>query len=152
VFGVKGWVRVFSYTDPPGNILQYQPWILGDAGATYQLLEGAVHGPRIIACLAGVDDRDAARELIGQEIQVERERFAASGRDQYYWTDLVGLQVIGPGDRSLGKVEELLETGANDVLVVRGDRRRLVPFVLGSVVKSVDLMRGVISVDWDPDF
>jgi 16S rRNA processing protein RimM len=153
VFGVRGWVRVFSYTDPAENILRYGPWIIGDGeGMVYEVSDGAVHGRGIIAHLSGIDDRDSARKLIGQPVQVPRGSFADAGRDEYYWTDLVGMQVIGNDDRPLGQVEELLATGANDVLVLRGERRRLVPFVRGSVVKSVDLAAGVIRVDWDADF
>ena len=153
IFGVKGWVRVFSYTDPPENILQYGPWAVGDISAVpYKVLDGAVHGRGIIAHLGGVDDRDAARGLIGSPIRVPRKRFGKTSGDEYYWFDLMGLDVVNEDGRSLGHVEELLQTGSNDVLVVRGDRKRLVPFVNKTVVKDVDLEAGVIRVSWDPDF
>jgi 16S rRNA processing protein RimM len=125
---------------------------VGDEEVTFTVAAGDVHGRGVIAHLEGVDDRDVARGLIGREIRVPRERFAAAGANEYYWTDLVGLQVLGIDGRQLGEVVELLATGANDVLVLRGERRRLVPFVPGRVVKSVDLAAGVIHVDWDADF
>jgi 16S rRNA processing protein RimM len=153
IFGVKGWVRVYSYTDPPENILGYGPWLIGDGeGRSCKVVDGAVHGRGIIARLAGVDDRDKARGLIGAAIRVPRERFGESGGDEYYWSDLLGLQVTNQDGVVFGKVEDMMETGANDVMVIRGERRRLVPFVLGAVVKSVDIGAGTIVVEWDADF
>jgi len=112
---------------------------------------GAVHGRSVIAHLEGIDDRDVARTLIGALISVPRSRFGPADPDQYYWADLIGLQVVNQEGVVLGTVTELVETGANDVLVVSGDRRRLLPFV-GTVVKSVDFDREIITVDWDPEF
>jgi 16S rRNA processing protein RimM len=153
VFGVKGWVRVFSYTDPPGNILQYGPWLVGERGEkSFRVLDGATHGRGVIAHLEGIDDRDVARGLIGAEIRVSRANFGKTGRDEYYWSDLVGLTVVNEEGVELGRVDDLLATGANDVLVVVGDRRRLVPFVPGAVVKSVDVAGGTLRVAWDEDF
>lgn len=153
VFGIKGWVRVFSYTDPLDNILGYGPWLVGDTELiAYRVAEGACHGRGIIAHLDGVNDRDIARALIGKSIWVPREKFHEAGPDQYYWSDLMGLRVVTDAGVELGKVEDLIETGANDVLVVRGERRRLLPFVIGRVVTSVDRGAGVITVDWDEDF
>jgi 16S rRNA processing protein RimM len=153
VFGIRGWLRVFSYTDPPDNILRYGPWSIGDATAKdYRVTDGSVHGRGIIAHLEGVDDREVARRLIGATIAVPRTRFGAAAPNEYYWSDLIGLRVVNQDGTPLGEVEDLLETGANDVLVVRGTRRRLLPFVAGTVVRSVDLDAGLIAVDWDPEF
>ncbi len=153
IFGVKGWVRVFSYTNPPENILRYAPWSIGDErAARYEVTDGAAHGRGTIAHLRGVDDREAARTLIGSPIRVPRECFGKAGKGEYYWFDLLGLEVVNEDGESLGRVDQLLETGANDVLVVRGARKRLVPFVKGSVIKQVDLEAGVIRVSWDADF
>jgi len=152
IFGVRGWLRVFSYTDPPENILQYGPWSIGEmVPAPYNVTDGMVHGRGIVAHLQGIDDREMARELIGSPIRVPRARFGKTGDDEYFWFDLVGLEVVNEDGRSLGRVEELLGTGANDVLVLRGDRRRLVPFVK-AVIRDVDLKAGVIRVSWDADF
>ena len=106
----------------------------------------------MIALLGGVDDRDSAEKLVGAEILVDRDQFGDVERDEYYWADLVGTRVVTADDQDLGVVESLFETGANDVLVVQGDRRRLVPFLLGSVIQAVDLESGIIIADWDPDF
>ena len=153
VFGVRGWVRVFSDTDPPEKILAYGPWSLGGAPAeTYRITEGATHGRGVIVHLAGIDDRDQARGLIGSTIRVPRARFGKTGRGEYYWFDLLGLEVVTEDGRPLGRIEQLLETGANDVMVVRGDRRILVPFILHTVVKSVDQEHGIITVSWDSDY
>lgn len=153
VFGIKGWVRVFSYTDPPENILGYGPWLVGEREpVAYRVVDGARHGRGIVAHLEGVNDRDVARALIGQGVWVPRDRFQVADPGQYYWSDLIGLRVVNGEGAELGHVQEILETGANDVLVVGGERRRLLPFVTGTVVKSVDLAGRVINVEWDADF
>jgi 16S rRNA processing protein RimM len=154
VFGVKGWVRVYSYTDPPDNILDYGPWLLEGPGRSsiHRVDDGAAHGRGIIAHVEGIEDRDAARALIGSSIAVPRERFHGAEEGCYFWSDLVGLRVVNGSGVDLGIVEELIETGANDVLVVRGERRRLVPFVPGRVVTSVDTGGGTIRVDWEADY
>jgi 16S rRNA processing protein RimM len=118
----------------------------------YEIAEDRHHGKGLIALLGGVDDRDSAEKLVGAEILVDRDQFGDVERDEYYWADLVGTRVVTADDQDLGVVESLFETGANDVLVVQGDRRRLVPFLLGSVIQAVDLESGIIIADWDPDF
>ncbi|HUO82751.1 MAG TPA: ribosome maturation factor RimM [Gammaproteobacteria bacterium] len=154
VYGVKGWIRVHSATEPRERILDYGPWQIGRRGSwREQALEaGRRHGGGVIAKLAGVDDRDAAAALVGAEIAVPRSRLPAGGADEYYWVDLVGLEVVTAQGVALGHVDRLLATGANDVLVVKNGRERLIPFLRGSVIRSVDLEAGVIEVDWDPDF
>ncbi len=154
VFGVRGWVRVFSYTDPPANILRYGPWQVGeDSGMRcYDITDGAVHGRGVVAHLAGVDDRDAARLLIGSTVRARRDRFGPAGAGEYYWSDLVGLEVVNLAGAGMGRVQEMFATGANDVLVLQGDRRRLVPFVPDTIIRAVDLDAGRITVDWDPEF
>lgn len=152
IFGVRGWVRVFSYTDPPEAILGYGPWMIGDEHARCcRVLAGATHGRGVIAHLAGVDDRDLARALIGSTIRVAREAFPGLAEGEYYWDDLLGLEVVNTDGIVLGRVEDLMETGANDVLVLRGEQRRLVPFIVGSVVRSVDLAASRITVEWSAD-
>jgi len=152
-FGVKGWVKVHSFTDPRDSIAEFDRWILrADDGEENVVVEtGKPHGRTVIAKLEGVDDRDRALELIGAEIAVERDALAPCEPGQYYWTDLVGMQVVTRGGISLGTVDHLVETGANDVLVVRGERERLVPFIREQVIVAVDPDARVITVDWDPD-
>jgi len=154
LFGVKGWFKVFSYTEPRKNILDYRPWHLERAGVVEQAgpVTGQIQGKGLVAHLAGIEDRDAAAGLIGANILVNRDLFAQTERDEYYWRDLAGMQVVNVEGVSLGVVESLLETGANDVLVLQGERRRLIPFVVDDVVKRVDLDTAKIIVDWDPEF
>jgi 16S rRNA processing protein RimM len=152
--GVRGWVRIQSWTAPPENLLGYRPWLLreGDGWRALAVDEVDRQPKGLIARLGGVDDRDAADALAGREIAVPRHCLPAAEDDEYYWFDLIGLEVRTPDGRELGRIERLLETGANDVLVVRGeDRERLVPFI-ESVVREVDLEAGRLIADWDPDF
>jgi len=151
--GVKGWVKVHSYTDPREAILDYKDWLLvrdGDWQAV-RVAEGKRHGKTVIARLEGVDDRDVAANYVDDEIGVPREQLPDTGRGEFYWADLEGLRVVHSDGRILGKVAYLLATGANDVLVVQGDQEVLIPFVQGEVIKDVDLAAGVINVDWEWD-
>jgi len=150
--GVRGWLKIHSLTDPREAIFDYQPWLVGEALTAIRVAEGKRHGNRLIALLEETETREQAEALTGQRIAVFRDQFPELARGQFYWTDLVGLSVRLEDGRELGEVESLLATGANDVLVVRGDRERLIPFVTGDYVKQVDLANGVITVDWDPEF
>ncbi len=153
VFGVKGWVKVFSHTEPREAILEYQSWLLkrGDSWQAVTVEDGKPHGKSVIAKLADVEDRDAAAELLDVDIAVSREDLPQTKAGEYYWADLEGLQVIHRDGRSLGKVAYLMATGANDVLVVDGKGECLIPFVMGEVILDVDLAKGQISVDWEWD-
>ena len=154
LFGVKGWVKIFSYTDPRDGILDYAPWYLMLNGE-YLCVEsdaGKRHGKGVIAHLKSVDDRDAAARLINVEIAIRRDQLPEAQEGEYYWADLTGLKVVTLAGKTLGTVSYLFETGANDVMVVAGDRERLIPFLRDSVIRSIDLEKGLIEVDWDPDF
>ena len=133
-------------------ILQYQPWLLGEDKKPVKIVDGRKQGKGIAALLPGYDDREQAATLVGTQIFVIREQLPATDKDEYYWSDLEGLEVKTIHGVLLGRVEHLLETGANDVLVIRGDREHLVPFVQGQYVTRVDLESGLIEVDWDPEF
>lgn len=154
LYGVQGWVRVHSHTQPRESILGYTPWHILRGGVWEErgVLAGRRHGKTVVARLDGCEDRDMARELIGAEVYVPRQALGSPGEGEYFWADLVGLRVVTTGGADLGRVDALMETGANDVLVVKGDRERLVPFLVEQVVKAVDLDAGSIEVDWDPDF
>jgi 16S rRNA processing protein RimM len=117
-----------------------------------EVRDGRPHGKGVVALLASCADREQAQALAGTEVAVRREQLPALAEGEYYWTDLIGLEVVCRDGRSLGRVTGLVETGANDVLVVQGDRERLLPFVPGPVVLAVDLVAGQVRVDWDPDF
>lgn len=154
LYGVRGWVKVYSYTDPRENILRYSPWQLGLGGRwrEAEVQGGRVHGKGVIAKLEGCDDRDAAAGLMGAEIAIRREQLEPLEAGEFYWADLIGLTVINEDGLRLGVVDHLFETGANDVLVVRGERERLIPYAPGEIVTAVDLERGELRVRWDPEF
>jgi 16S rRNA processing protein RimM len=154
VFGVKGWVKVQSYTEPRDNIARFDAWTLRKNGVdrVFEVEDGHGHAGSVVVKLQGIDDRDLARELIGSEIAVERARLPATRDGELYWTDLEGLEVRTTTGMVLGKVDHLLATGANDVLVLDGSPERLIPFIADAVVKEVDLGAGVIVVDWSPDY
>lgn len=153
LFGVRGWVRVHSYTEPREGILGYGAWWLrNESGVTEATVEeGQRHGKAVIARLAGIADRDEAARLIGSEIEVPRDRLPPAGEGRFYWRDLEGLKVLHRDGTELGTVAYMMETGANDVMVTAGDGERLIPFVRDKVVLDVDLDRGVVTVDWEWD-
>jgi 16S rRNA processing protein RimM len=152
VYGLKGWVKVVSETAPREGILDYSPWLIGPDATPRKLSERKLHGKGMIVRLDGCDDRDAAARLVGQEIAVTREQLPPARSDEFYWFDLEGLAVITIDGIELGRVSHLFSTGVNDVLVVQGERERLLPFDWGDVVKNVDVERGLIEVAWDPEF
>jgi 16S rRNA processing protein RimM len=153
VFGVKGWLKVQSYTEPPDNIVGFGVWTLRLNGAdrVFEVEDGHGQGGGVVAKLRGIDDRDVARDCAGAEILIPRDQLPPTEPGEFYWADLEGLEVRTAGT-TLGKVAYLFATGSNDVLVLDGSPERLIPFVLGSVVKQVDLAAGIIVVDWSPDF
>ncbi len=153
LYGVRGWVKVFSHTAPRTNILEFANWYLDtdDGWREYRLETGKAHGQGIIAKLSGIDDRDLAADLINTDIAVPRDQLPDLGGSSYYWTDLEGLMVRTTHGVELGRLDHLFETGANDVMVIKGERERLIPYI-DDVVKSVDLVGKVMTVDWDPEF
>ena len=153
LFGVRGWVKVYSYTEPREAVLNYDRWLLSDKNGWQEatVAEGQRHGKTVIVRIDGYDDRDQAAGLVGTDIGIPRDELPETGDDQYYWSDLEGLSVVHRDGTELGKVSHLLETGANDVMVVKGETERLIPFVLDKVVLGVDLAKREIRVDWEWD-
>jgi 16S rRNA processing protein RimM len=153
LFGVRGWVKVHSYTEPREALLEYRGWLLGRDGdwQPVEVAEGRQHGKGIVVRLQGIEDRDAAAELLGSDIGVDRDVLPEAEDGRYYWADLEGLTVVDRDGTELGKVAYLMATGANDVLVVDGPVERLIPFVPETVILDVDLAAGVIRVDWEWD-
>ena len=151
--GTRGWVKVDSSTQPPGNILRYAPWQVGRDGrwSRVGVAEGCTQGRGVIARLEGCRDRDAAGGYRGCEIAVERSRLPEPEEGEFYWADLVGRRVVTTGGVDLGRIGRMMETGANDVMVVQGVAERLIPFLFGTVVRSVDPDEGTIVVCWHPD-
>jgi 16S rRNA processing protein RimM len=154
VFGVQGWLKIHSYTEPRDNIVRFDTWTLErDGRRTRVAVEaGRRHGAGVVVKLAGVDDRDAAHAWVGAEVLVERNALPDCAPGEYYWTDLEGLEVRTPAGETLGRVDHLLATGGHDVLVLDGTPARLIPFVLGTVIRAVDLEGGVIVADWAADY
>lgn len=154
LFGVRGWVKVFSGTDPREGIIDYSPWQLRvrNEWRSVKVEAGQRQGRNVVVKLSGIDDRDAAAGLLEAEIAVWRSQLPKAQAGEIYWADLEGLAVRTEAGVELGTVDHLLETGANDVLVVKGDRERLIPFIREQVVKDIDFDRRVLVVDWDPDF
>ena len=152
-FGIRGWVKIRSSTEPPENILRYTPWHVGRDGCWSRIVvaEGRLQGREVIARFDGCRSRDEAGGYRGCEIAVDRSRLPEAEEGEYYWTDLVGLRVVNTDGVELGEVERMMETGANDVMVVQGGIERLIPFLPGTVVQSVDVDGGLIVVDWHPD-
>jgi len=160
VFGVKGWLKVYSYTDPKDGILEYRHWTLVHNGhrMAAKLEEGRRQGQGIVVRLKGVDDREAARPYSGADITVPTAELPKLPAGEYYWHQLEGLTVFTINSECLGKVDHLIETGSNDVLVVCAtdasidQRERLIPYLPDQAVSIVSLGEGSITVDWDPEF
>jgi 16S rRNA processing protein RimM len=152
--GVRGLLRVQPISAQRDTLLAFRNWMLGggDDWRDIALVSGHAHGSELLVKLDGVEDRDRAQELRGSEVAVWRAQLPALAEDEYYWSDLEGLTVVTREGLGLGVVERVFETGANDVLVVNGERERLIPFLLDEVVLRVDLQAARIEVDWDPEF
>lgn len=154
VFGVKGWVKVFSFTEDRENILEYSPWMLkkGDETKSLKVLDGQLQGKAVVARLDGINDRDQAASLMGWDIYISSAQLPAARKGEYYWSDLIGLAVETQSGVQLGTIDGLLETGANDVVIIKGERERVIPFLQGQTIINIDLAAGKMVVDWDPDF
>lgn len=154
LYGVRGWVKIQSHTDPRENLLSFDHWLIGsgDQWRVAKLTDGRRHGKGVVARIAGYEDRDKAVGLVGLEIAIERDQLPELESDDFYWTDLEGLEVRTCAGVTLGRVDHLIATGANDVLVVAGEREHLIPYLPEQVVKAVHLREGWMEVDWDPEF
>ncbi len=159
-FGVQGWIKVYSYTEPMENIQSYRPWLVKQNGVWQPIKVNSVkkQGKGLIAKLDRIDTPEAARLLCESEIAAPKSVLPTLGEGDYYWSQLENLKVYTESGELLGLVDHLVETGANDVLVVKGnaesiDRQtRLIPYVPEQVVKKIDLDAGILRVDWDPEF
>jgi len=153
--GLQGWLKVHSDTSPRENILSYDRLLLntGDGWRQWKLNAGRRQGKQVVLKLKGCNDRNQAETLLGAQIAIERSQLMDLAEPgEFYWTDLQGMAVETLEGQRLGSLDHLFETGANDVMVVRGERERLIPFLWGQVVQDVDRDAGVIRVDWDPEF
>jgi 16S rRNA processing protein RimM len=152
--GVKGWLKIFSYTDPRDSIVDFATWVLriGNDEQTVELEESRKHARTVAVKLKAIEDRDQAQTLVGADIAVERDALAPCQPGEFYWADLQGSAVVTVQGEPLGRLDYLFETGGHDVMVVIGDRQRLIPFVQGKVVREVRLDQRLIVVDWDPTY
>ena len=154
-FGIRGQIKIESWTEPRDAIFRYQPWILRDALGNERPFDGArskESGKHLVATFPEVTDRDVVEAMRGTDIYVLRSALPPPKAGEFYWIDLEGFRVVNVEGVDFGTVSHLFSTGANDVLFVRGDRERMVPFVEPDFVKSIDFDGGLITVDWDPDF
>ncbi|VAW53927.1 16S rRNA processing protein RimM [hydrothermal vent metagenome] len=161
VYGVKGWVKIFSHTDPMEAIVDFSPWYIRAEGrkqaqwTKVKLKTGKRHAKTVVAKLEHCNDRDQAMAYVGNEIAVELQQLEKQREeDTYYWRDLIGLRVTNQQGIELGTVKTLLETGANDVLVVvfeeEGEtKERLIPWTMDIAIVAVDIEKGSIEVDWE---
>ncbi len=152
-FGVKGWLKIFSYCNPRENITTYKSWIVD--GKVFDSVESKRNGKLIVAKLKGIDDKDTAMTLIGQSVEIREDQLEQLPSNQYYWRDLIGLKVTNTKGIALGTITNLLETGANDVLIIKGERERLIPYITendnNKTVIAVDLDNKTMTVEWHED-
>ena len=154
VYGIQGGLKVFSFTRPRERIFSYQPWLLLLDGSWVCRKHHAMQeqGKALVVFLDGISDTEQARVLLGVDIAVPRRELPDLPAGEYYWCDLIHLELIDTHGKSLGRIVDMMETGANDVMVVQGEQRFLVPWVLDTVVRVVDLESGKVCVDWNPEY
>lgn len=149
VYGVKGWLKVISNTDPIDNILNYPVWQLYHQGQwqSNQIESGKKHGQGLIVKLSLINDREQAQQYVNDAIAVQRDELPLIAEEEYYWADLIGLKVATTSGVDLGRIDSMLATGANDVMVVKGAARHLIPYI-DPVIRSIDLEDQLIVVEW----
>lgn len=151
-YGVHGWIKIRAYTEFGASILEYTPWYINrqkNLWSTITVESGRVHGNGIIAKIAGIETPEQARLLTGISIAITRSQLPVLKENEYYWSDLIGLTVINKNGEILGKVMNLMETGSNDVLIVKGEKEHAIPYLMGKVIMNIDLKKQEIHVDWE---
>ena len=160
VHGIKGWLKVHSYTDYSESIFEYQPLLMKLKGQLQEvnITEWKRHSNGFVAKIAGFDVREDAQALVGLELFVDTEKLPELEED-FYWRDLIGCQVKTDKGYDFGVVTDMMETGSKDVLVVKansndafGQKERLIPFIEEQVISNVDITGKLITVNWEPDF
>lgn len=151
--GIKGWVKIQPFTQEVEGLLDYPEWWLGRDGEwkPHRVAEMAVHGATVIARFEGSEDREDAAAFKGSDVAIPRSELPETGENEFYWRDLLGAEVSNPRGDKLGKVASLLDTGGNQVLVLEGDKERLIPFISGVIVE-VDLAGRRLVVEWELDY
>lgn len=151
-YGIKGWLKIFSFTEIHTDILEMSPWYVGDARnrQAAKVEDGREHGKGIVVKIAGYNNPEEARTLTGKEIFIKRSQLPTLKKNEYYWSDLQGLTVINQRGENLGIISYLIETGSNDVFVVKGEKgETAIPYLPGRVVTSIDLNKREVHVDWE---
>ena len=150
--GIKGWLKVVSYTDPIENIITYKNVLINknDEEILFEVEDYTISGKTIRIKLAGIDDRNMSEELSKAQILIDRKNLPEISDGHYYWNDLLGLNIKNTDQTDLGILQSFFETGSNDVMVVvrKNKQRILIPFINNEVVKSVDLDSKEIIVEW----
>jgi len=160
VHGIRGWLKIQSFTEPSTNLFDYSPWILQLHGQDYVCddVSGQQHGKGLRAKLPDCNDRDAALKWRGASISVQRSVLPTIADDEFYWADLIGFRIVTEAGVDLGRIVEMQATGANDVMIVEEvvadakNKQRWLPFLQGQVIKQVNRQDRVMTVDWDPEF
>lgn len=151
--GIQGWVRIFSNTSPRENILGYSPWLIEQDDSLVSVdVRGRLQGKHVLAKLDGIEDRNQAENLAGSELYIEAGQLPRLEAGEYYWSELIGLEVESSSAEPLGVIEAMMETGADDVMVLQGERERLIPFVMDEIVTEVDLENRRMVVDWSAEY
>ncbi len=155
IFGVKGWLKVYSYTHPMERIVQYKKWYLQKAGvwSEYQIEQGRKNGKTVVVKIKGFNSIEESTALLGQKVAIKHEQLPRQP-ESYYWVDLIGCQVHTVEGLYIGVIESLFETGANDVIEVRSEsgELHLIPYIKKQVIIKVDLFKKELIVDWDTDY
>tara|TARA_R110000868_G_scaffold315295_4_gene576215 strand:+ start:3761 stop:4273 length:513 start_codon:yes stop_codon:yes gene_type:complete len=152
-YGINGWLKIKAYTELNANILDYAPWYLSETDQSLREItieDGKPYGKGIIVKFPDINTPEDARLLTGKTISILRSQLPALSADEYYWSDLEGLTVINQQGVTLGTVAYFIETGSNDVFVVKGEKEIAIPYLPGTVVLKVDLAKQEIIVDWEP--
>ena len=155
--GLKGWVKIHSFTELKSNIMQYQPWLvsINHDWRSLEVNEFTIQNKQLLARLPGIDNRDRASEFTHAEIGIYRHQLPDLTKGEYYWEDLIGLTVKNINQTTLGYVDQVVNYGASDILMVKNkanNKDHMIPYVVNQFIKQVDLEQHVIVVDWDPDF
>lgn len=150
-YGVRGWLKILSYTEMAANILDYSPWYLQDntEWKAMKIVSSKEHGKGVIVKFASIENPEQARLLAGKKIAIKRSQLPALKKDEYYWDDLKGMTVINQHGENLGTVIYLIATGSNDVLVVKGKKEEGIPFLLNEVITKIDTDKRIIHVNWE---
>lgn len=157
-YGVRGWLKILSFTEEADRIFDYQPWFIqhNDHWQPVDIQDWKHHQTHFLIKIKNIDQKESAQQLVNRQITVEASQLPTLDEGEYYWRDLIGCEVITVSGDLIGTVTSMMATNANDVMVVKmrlqDKKESLIPFLYGQVVKKVDRVMQQIEVNWDPDF